>query len=114
VSIYSDKEEYLKRESLKVAIRNNLGKTVCFSSCYPYLLEKKNSNEEWEKYLYVGCEEENVARDCIESQKVKAFEILSEIEKGVHRLYLSACIGCKAGERFREDKVFYSNDFLIK
>jgi len=114
VSIYTDKEEYLEGEVLKVAIGNNSKENICFSSCYPYLLEKKNSNGEWEKYLYAGCEEENIAKDCIESQKIKTFEILSEREKGLHRLCLSACIGCKVGEKFREDKIFYSNDFLIK
>ena len=114
VIVVTDKKEYKIAEPLKIKIENNLKETICFSSCYPYKFEKKNLNKEWEEYLYIKCEKEDIAKDCIEPQKIKTFELLPEKEKSFHRLHLSACIGCKSGEKFREDEIFYSNEFSIK
>ena len=43
--IRTDKTEYQPGENLKIKIKNNFKEQICFSSCYPYLLEKKNG--EW-------------------------------------------------------------------
>ena len=41
VNVITDKSEYQLGGILKIKIENNSRKTVCFSSCYPYLFEKK-------------------------------------------------------------------------
>jgi hypothetical protein len=121
VNILTDKTEYHQGESLKVNIKNNLIKNICFSSCYPYYLEREKSEpgsptKIWEIYLYSKCDRENLNEKCIEPGKTKAFEInLSEyVEVGFHRIALPVCVGCKVGEKFKESKRFYSNEFLVK
>lgn len=113
VSIQTDKTEYQPGDILKVKIKNDFRKTISFSSCYPYYLERKS--EKWESYNYAECQDVNENWHYIEPQKEKAFEItLPEVSEGLHRLAIPICIGCKEKESFREDKKFYSNEFLIK
>jgi hypothetical protein len=121
VNILTDKTEYQQGESLKVNIKNNLIKNICFSSCYPYYLEREKSEPSsptriWEIYLYSECDQEDLNEKCIEPGKTKVFEInlLEYIEVGFHRIALPVCAGCKVGEKFKESKRFYSNKFLIK
>lgn len=112
VNVITEKTEYKIGDVIKVKIENNLKKNICLSSCYPYYLEKKE--EEWKSYYYVDCQNSDLAKDCIDSGQVKAFELIApSIEEGLHRLAISACIGCNLDEVFREDQKFYSNEFEI-
>jgi len=113
LSVSTDKTEYNSDGVLKIAVRNNSRKNICFSSCYPYFLEKKNSN--FEPYSYSVCQAPNLNQDCVEPNQSKFFETaLPPVEAGLHRLAIPACVGCKIKNNFREDKKFYSNEFVIK
>lgn len=115
LSIETYQKEYQKEENPKIKITNNLEKTVCFSSCYPYYLEKDNGYIQ--SYSYGSCTYPDVTEICMESSEIKAFEILLDkmkLEKGLHRIAISACIGCALQQNFRKDKFFYSNKFIIK
>lgn len=50
ITILTDKAEYNKDDILKIKIRNNLDKTICFSSCFPYYIEEKNGERGWKSY----------------------------------------------------------------
>ena len=113
VNITTDIGEYSVGDILKVKIENNLKERVCFSSCYPYNIEKKNGG--WSSYHYEDCLDSDLNESCVDSREVKAFELVVPfIGAGFHRLGISACIGCNANEVFEEGQRFYSNDFLIK
>jgi len=113
VNIITNAGEYGIGDVLKVKIENNLKESICFSSCYPYNIEKKNG--EWNSYQYEDCLDSNLNESCIDSRQVKAFElVVPSINTGFHRLGISACIGCNANEVFKQGQKFYSNDFLIK
>jgi len=117
VSISTSQKEYPRGENPKIKIKNNLRKRICFSSCYPYYLEKVNDGLKSYHLRYNDCLFPDVAEVCIEPGQVKAFELLldeMEIEKTVHRIAVPACIGCALKENFRKDNFFYSNIFIIK
>lgn len=112
LSISTDKTEYNSDSALKVAIQNNSRKNVCFSSRYPYYLERKNSN--FESYSYPVCETPDLNQVCVEPRQSKFFETnLPPLETGIHRMAIPACVGCKVEENFKEDIKFYSNEFVI-
>lgn len=113
VLLLTDKTEYEQDGTLKIAIKNDSGENICFSSCYPYYFEKKNSN--FEPYSYPICQAPNLNQVCVEPNQSKFFETaLPPLEAGFHRLAIPACVGCKIKDNFREDKKFYSNEFVIK
>jgi len=113
VLIKTDKSEYTKNDPLKVAVKNNLGKKICFSSCYPYYPEKKDGG--WHLYSYSQCQKPNVNDVCVDAYQSKFFKIdLSLLSAGIHRLVLPVCLNCKNNDGFKEDNRFYSNEFLIK
>lgn len=113
VLITTEKNEYKSGENLKLKITNNSGKTLCFSACYPYFLEKKDKN--WESYKYVECNIANTHDGCIDNKKIKAFELtLPQVQEGLHRIAVPVCSNCKLGETFKEEATVYSNEFLIK
>ncbi len=113
VNIITDAKEYGIGDVLKVKIENNLKESICFSSCYPYNIEKKNG--EWSSYNYENCLDNDLNESCISSREVKAFElVIPFVGTGSHRLGISACIGCNADEVFEQGQKFYSNNFLIK
>ncbi len=113
VLIFTDKETYDKEGNLKIVIENDTKTSVCFSSCYPYLLEKNEGV--WKAYFYEECKTSNLNKICLEAGKVKAFQIrLNLIKEGLHRIALPACVGCNIGEDFKEVGRFYSNEFIIK
>lgn len=115
VGIATDKGEYETGNALRVKIENNLKGNICFSSCYPYYIQKQKKNGDWENYRYVDCPKENIAEKCVEPKQVKAFElVLPKIEEGLHRLVVLACMGCHFNEEFKEDQKFYSNNFIVK
>jgi hypothetical protein len=116
VKIVTEKKEYIRGESLKVKIENRLRENnICYSSCYPYYLERKNE-EKWESYFYSKCKDSDLVKDCLAPGQVKAFELIlpSLLNEEIHRLVLPACIGCVVQGAFREDKRFYSNEFIVK
>ena len=113
VNIITDAKEYTIGDVLKVKIENNLKESICFSSCYPYNIEKENGG--WSSYHYENCLDSNLNESCVDSREIKAFElVIPFIDIGSHRLSISACIGCSADEVFKEGQKFYSNNFLIK
>jgi len=113
VSIKTDKTEYDKDSALKVVIENDSGKSICFSSCYPYYIEKKDG--QFESYSYSSCSKQNLNESCVGSHQTKFFQInLNSLEDGFHRLVIPACLGCEFEGNFREDQRFYSNEFVIK
>ena len=113
VSITTDKKDYQKNSILKLAIRNNLAKSICFSSCYPYYLEKKDGG--WDIYSYSKCSDSDINDICLSANQSKFFEInLSFIAAGLHRLAIPVCLNCKDKDSFKEDSKFYSNEFSVK
>jgi len=107
--------EYAEGENPRIKINNNTDKTICFSSCYPYYLEKDDGSSQ--AYNYGSCPYADVAQPCMKPGDVKAFEILLDkmkIDKGTHRIAVPACVDCALQESFRRDEWFYSNEFVIK
>lgn len=110
--IVTEKKDYKIGEAIKVKIANNSSKEICFSSCYPYYFERKDGS--WHAYSYENCSQSNLAKPCLEPNQQKAFEInIPQIEKGVHRLSLPACLGCGLNSGFKESKWLYSNNFVV-
>lgn len=117
VSLITDKTEYAKKETLRITIKNNLKRDICFSSCYPYYLEKKEEkSRKWKPYPYGECGTKNLVEKCLESGGTKIFELnlLLFYNTGSHRIAVPVCFDCKPGEDFKESKRFYSNKFTIK
>lgn len=112
VVISTNKTKY-DRESIIVKIENRTNKKICFSSCYPYYLERKNND--WKSYLYDNCSRLDLIGNCVKPEKEKYFQIddLSYTKEGLHRLAVPVCLGCSLAENFIENKRFYSNEFLI-
>jgi hypothetical protein len=107
--------EYPEGENPKIKIENKSAKAMCFSSCYPYYLEKKDGT--LKSYTYGNCPHEDTVENCIALGQVKAFELILDqtgVDKGLHRVAVPACIGCALQSNFRQDKFFYSNEFVIK
>jgi len=114
VNIVTDKSEYGVGEVLKVKIENNSKKNVCFSSCYPYYLEKEKEKE-WEEYPYPNCLTDNLVEKCISSGEIKAFKLTLPLRfTGSLRLAIPISVQGNMGEIFKEDKRFYSNQFMVK
>jgi len=110
----TDRTSYKVGDSLEVAISNNGVKPICFSSCYPYMIEK-NENGKWGQYAYVGCRDANKASGCVASRSKRQFKLpLDEAEPGLSRLKIQICAGCDPGQEFRADEVIYSNEFEVK
>jgi len=114
ISAITDKGEYKLNDNLKLMIKNGSTKKICFSSCYPYHLERKKDHQ-WENYKYVECYDFDSNGNCIEARKEKAFELaIPKVPTGSHRLAFPICIDCGSTEEFREDQRFYSNEFVIQ
>jgi hypothetical protein len=113
VIVETDRKEYKRKDKIKLRIRNELSKKICFSSCYPYFFERKK--EKWESHLYEGCGKTDFIEICVAPDKEKYFEIeIAYLEEGLHRLSIPICINCKVGDFFTEDQKIFSNEFLIK
>lgn len=113
VSIKTDKTAYQIGNILRLAIINNLEKNICFSSCYPYLLERKYAD--WTSYAYQQCLESDINQFCLAASQSKFFEInLPNVDQGSHRLAIPVCISCRDNDSFKEDNRFYSNEFIIQ
>jgi hypothetical protein len=113
VDVVTDKGEYVSGESLKVKITNNSEDKLCFSSCYPYYIEKKA--DQWSAYKYENCPEQDKVDSCISPDGTRAFELtLPSLDKGPHRLMIQACAGCQTNDLFTKEKELLSNQFIIK
>jgi len=115
VSINTDKKEYTSGDVLTVAIKSKLDKRACFSSCYPYYLERETSQGNWESYKYQDCGNEDSVENCVEPGQTKTFELtLPELEMDNHRLAIPICLISSANQEFKAESWFYSNKFVIK
>jgi len=113
IAVITDKKDYENGGSLKVKIQNLFLKKICFSSCYPYYLERKEGA--WKAYSYQDCSKANITEKCMEPSETKAFEIaLPLIEEGAHRIAVPICESCNTGGQFQESQRFYSNEFEVK
>ncbi|MFA6375793.1 MAG: hypothetical protein WCX69_00120 [Candidatus Paceibacterota bacterium] len=112
VSVATDKNDYKVGDSLEVVIKNNLDKPICFSSCYPYLMELKKSGN-WVAYSYPECLH-GQALSCVQPAAEKKFQLtLDEAEIGTTRMKIQVCVDCQ-GQNFLPDFTFYSNNFEIQ
>ncbi len=108
------RHEYIDGENLQVQIENYLSRSICFSSCYPYLLQKRKDHT-WESYQYGECQKENINEICLAPEEKKAFELsLGKASTGLHRLAIPVCEGCVLQEEFQESKKIYSPEFRIR
>jgi hypothetical protein len=113
VVVLTDKAEYVSGDELRIKIENKKNEKVCFSSCYPYYLQREEGI--WNSYQYEDCMKKNIVENCVEPQNVKAFELtLPTLRKGTHRLLLSACVGCEMEQAFKKEENLFSNEFIIK
>lgn len=115
LKISTDKQEYTPEEKAVIIIENVSDKKACFSSCYPFFVQKQEST--WRSYEYGNCPKENIAEACIIPYGKKAFEVDLK-NQGIlaanYRFIVSACLSCNAGEKFKTDNVFFSNEFKVK
>ena len=113
VLITTDKTEYALGEAPIMTIKNNLAGNICFSGCYPYYLQKNNG--QWQSYHYEECQKPDLVEGCVEVNQAKGFElIVYALQPGFHRIAVPSCLDCRVGEAFREDGIFYSNEFNIR
>jgi hypothetical protein len=115
ISVTTDQSVYRAGGALEVGIKNNFNEPICFSSCYPYLMEKEDKSGNWEMYAYMDCPKPDQASDCVAAGSEKKFRLpLQEIETGQTRLKIPVCVGCAAGQPFKASDVLYSNSFEIQ
>jgi hypothetical protein len=111
--ITTEKTEYAVGDNLRLKIKNNYGRQLCFSTCYPYFLERKDKT--WQRYSYVECSKINIHNGCIQNGIEKAFELtLPRVQGGLHRLVVPFCADCNPDDNFKAELNFYSNEFIIK
>ena len=110
-----NRTEYDSSGTLEVAVKNDFGQEICFSSCYPYLAEIRDGNGEWKEYVYQDCPETAVAADCVPPRDSKKFRVvLEDMPAGAHRLKIPFCLECAGGEVFQAEQALYSPVFEIK
>jgi len=98
---------------IKITVKNNLDKTICFQSCNTYYLEKKE-NGKWEKLDTIQCFF-NTITECLKPGETKIFEdIRSWKKEGTYKFAVPTCINCEGLEDFRRDQTINSNEFLVK
>jgi len=114
VKVFTDKQDYQAEDLLKVQIENNSDDVFCFSSCYPYYIERE-SEKGWESYSYNECSSDDLVDKCLDVRKEKAFQFtLPSLKKGLHRLAIPVCVSCNLLESFEQEEWLYSNEFIIK
>lgn len=110
-----NRAEYSPGEALEVAVRNDFGREICFSSCYPYLAEIRDESGKWKEYVYQDCPEAAVAADCVPPRDLKKFRVvLEDMPAGAHRLKIPFCLECASGGNFQPEQAVYSPVFEIK
>lgn len=113
VRISIDRADYKIGDSLEVVIKNNFNRQICFSSCYPYLIERETEDHNWTAYPYSECGHDLVHK-CIEPGAERKFRLaMDEVEPGQNRLKIPICVDCQ-GRVFSAEFAYYSNNFDIK
>lgn len=114
VSVKLSKQIYSKGEQVRITVRNNTLEQICFSSCYPYYLQRKD--EDWKSYNYPDCPEKNLSIPCITSGETKQFEFTLEesLPSELHRIAIPIDKNGERGEEFGENKKVYSEPFDVK
>jgi len=113
--VTTDRPDYSIGDPLEVSIVNKLDKSICFSSCYPFLLERQDSDGKWLEYSYGECESSDVVSGCVLAGESKKFQLsLDETEIGQTRIKINYCADCVAGQPFSAGPTLYSNTFIIK
>jgi len=119
VTITTDKTEYEQGETVKITVKNETDDSICFESCNPYYLEKKNgewkSDPETTKLCII-----TTIGECIKPGENKVFEFKTAWESykkelGTYRVITRLCVNCKDLEDFiKNSETIYSNEFTIK
>lgn len=118
VLVTTDKKDYpyvgKPERMVKLAVKNNLNKSICFESCDTYyLLQKKDTR--WENVYEKACEINSV-KECISPNETKIFEYITIWkEKGIFKFAIPVCVDCEnlMNSSFREDGIIYSNEFTV-
>lgn len=117
VGVKTDKDIYSREDKIKVTVKNNLGKPICFESCNPYWLQKKDGD--WEDFTYKTCEDHYLQiKECLQPGAIKVFENPVStygytMESGIYRYAVKICINCEVGGKTSGQKTIYSNEFKI-
>jgi len=114
VLIITDQPVYASGESLRLAIKNVLPKTICFSSCYPYYLETKKGG--WSTYeYYESCPHPDIIEICVKPDYAKFYELdLPNLDPGLHRILIPAMVSGEIGDIFQAEREYLSNEFIIE
>lgn len=114
VSIELNKQMYNRGEEIRITVRNNSFGQICFSSCFPYYLQRKDKN--WHSYDYPSCPEKNMNIPCLSSGQTRKFkfELGQSLQDGLHRIAVPINKKATAGEGFEEDQKVHSPPFEVK
>jgi len=107
-------ENYGNGGELELKLKNYFFmKELCFSTCRPYLLEKKE--EVWYGYHYQDCAFPDKIEKCIRPGEKKVFHLsLPELPSATYRIAIPVCDDCCFAQIFQETLRFYSKEFEIK
>jgi len=113
--VLTEKPIYFPNGELKLTVKNVSPNNICFSSCYPYYLEVQKEKK-WITYEYYEvCLHPDLIESCLEPGYAKFFSVdLPDLAPGTHRIRVPVTISGKVSKEFRQDQIFYSNDFIIK
>ena len=114
-TIVTEQNDYKMDENGRVKITNDSTKKLCFSSCFPYVLEvKREKGFEGYSYSDFVCETPDLAGECVNSGETKMFEFpFTLANEGVHRIGVRLCMDCVEKGEFKEEDMIYSNEFNL-
>lgn len=114
LTISLNKYVYGTGEEVELKIKNYFfTKELCFSTCRPYLLEKKE--EVWYGYHYQTCMFPDKIEKCIKPGETKVFHLsLPDVLPDTYRLAVPVCNDCYLAQIFQETLRFYSKQFEIQ
>jgi len=114
VTIRLDAANYGKGEEMLITIKNNFWSSeICFSSCYPYFIQRKNGD--WGEYKYKNCIFEDRIVKCLNPGETKTFRTsVPNLAPGIYRISLPFCRNCSLGTVFQEEERCNSDLFEIK
>lgn len=115
ISVDLAQQNYEKGEQVELTIRNNTSEQICFSSCFPYYLQRRK-NDKWVTYDYPSCSDEDLSTSCISPSQVKKFRLTLEkyVRANSHRFAIPIFKGGEKGEKFEETERIYSEPFEVK
>jgi hypothetical protein len=121
INIFTDKTEYEYVNEpegvIKLTVKNNLDKSICFESCNTYYLLKRR-NSDWEEVDKKLCEFNSI-KECIQPSETKTFEyIRTWKEEGIYKfaipIFFKEEIKNFSSKYNEIVKIAYSNEFKIK